>query len=159
MRALHFGSDAEALIVIVDADDTPVHLMEHEQPGQADPSCRLCMLQRIAAETLERLGNRPYGHPLKIAFGTPAPAIEAWYLCGRDPYNTEVEWARRLQERTLTQSRNRLKIAVYGVDRPTLPQETEHAVRAATDLANNLSQLEQLFLGGFGTLVRMIRAW
>ena len=33
LRYLHFQTEADGLVVVVDADDSPVHTIEHEAPG------------------------------------------------------------------------------------------------------------------------------
>ena len=42
LKHLHYRTDADALVIVVDSDRTPVHKPEHEQEGGADERCRLC---------------------------------------------------------------------------------------------------------------------
>ena len=44
LRYLHFQTEADGLVVVVDADDSPVHTIEHEAPGYHHPLCRICRL-------------------------------------------------------------------------------------------------------------------
>jgi hypothetical protein len=74
VKELHFQSDAEALIVVVDSDDTPVHQPAHDQ--QADFQCRFCRLTRITRSL--QLPARASGKPLRFGIGVAIPAIEAW---------------------------------------------------------------------------------
>jgi hypothetical protein len=92
--------------------------------------------------------------PLRVAIGLAVPAIEAWYRCGLDPQVTEAGWAAHAAAYT----RNTLKQAVYGMERPSLELETQRAVEAAQRLAGNLPMLEQLF-PGFRTLAEGVRGW
>ena len=79
LKHLHYRTDAEALVVVADSDDSPVHQSVHEQPGQADTQCRRCSLREVAGQELVRLTPLPGRAPVKIAIGIAIPAIEAWY--------------------------------------------------------------------------------
>src|SRR5215470_3585939 len=46
-RGVHYNSDAEALVVVVDCDDTEIHDLAHDRPGQAAENCRLCQVRKI----------------------------------------------------------------------------------------------------------------
>lgn len=148
-------------VVVVDSDDSPLHQIEHELPGQLHPGCRICMLQHDAVQTLSRFGPRPSSRlPLKIAFGTPCPAIEAWYLCDRYSHNTEADWQRRLQHnRSLKPDRDQMKISVYGKLRLLPVEHKALAIAAGSQLVNRLTELERDFPGGFGTLRRHLGSW
>src|SRR5215213_211241 len=87
IKFLYYRTDAEALVVIADSDDSPVHRSSHDQAGNEEPGCRLCQLRRVVNETKpSALTGRD---ELKIAVGLAVPAIEAWYLCGVDPHVNE----------------------------------------------------------------------
>ena len=45
LRSLHYGMQAEAIVVVADGDDSPQHLADHEQSGKANLKCRLCFLR------------------------------------------------------------------------------------------------------------------
>ena len=97
---------------------------------------------------------------MKTAIGLAVPAIEAWYLCGLDPHVNEATWARKLEQgERITYTRNALKRSVYRTERPTIDIMTRHAIEAATRLASDLSEIERLFPGGFGSFVRDVRNW
>src|SRR5215212_1976636 len=82
IKFLHYQTDAEAIVVIADSDDSPVHRSSHDQAGNAEVGCRLCQLRKVFKETkLTAITGRG---ELKIAVGLAVPAIEAWYLCGVD---------------------------------------------------------------------------
>ena len=40
-RGVHYNSDADGLIVVVDCDDTELHEPGHDAPGKAGERCRL----------------------------------------------------------------------------------------------------------------------
>jgi hypothetical protein len=155
---LHYQTDAEALVVIADSDDSPLHQSSHNQPGGEERGCRLCQLRNVFRET--KLGVVPGRSELKSAVGLAVPAIEAWYLCGIDPHVSEATWARKLkQAERITYTRNALKKSAYGTERPTLEIMTRHAVAAAARLVNDLPEIERRFPDGFGSFVHDVRNW
>lgn len=159
IKFLHYRTDAETLVVIADSDDSPIHRRTHEQAGGEDPQCRLCQLRRVTEVEKSRLAQVPGRDLIKSAIGLAVPAIEAWYLCGRDPQVSEATWARKLQSEKITYTRRTLKKKVYGTERPGLLLETRIAIESAKSLANNLSTLEHLFPNGFGYFAREARSW
>jgi len=90
LKQLHYRSDAEGLICVVDSNATPVHEPIHKQPGRADPKCRLCELRRVRDEVLAQIGPRQEMPRLKTAIGLAVPAIEAWLLCGVNLHVSEA---------------------------------------------------------------------
>ena len=55
IRHLHFNTDADGLVVVVDSDDSPVHTPEHEAPGYYHPFCRVCRLRAVFRRTIKHL--------------------------------------------------------------------------------------------------------
>ncbi|MBA3242423.1 MAG: hypothetical protein H0T60_14435 [Acidobacteria bacterium] len=158
IRHFHYNTDADALVVVADSDDTPVHRSPHDQIGGEEPRCRLSQLRNIFKET--KLRPIPDRSELKSAVGIAVPAIEAWYLCDIDQHVSEATWERKLeQSERITYTRNSLKKKVYGTERATLNVMTRHAIEAATRLVNDLSQLENSFPVGFGSFARDVRNW
>lgn len=157
LRALHYQTDAEALVVVVDSNHSPIHQPSHGQSGQSEPRCRICRLRN----TVSGISLRPRSSlpPIKTAFGLAVPAIEAWYLCGKDPHVTEAAWVQGLQSGSYPYTKNGLKENVYGTDRPSLVLETRFAIEEAQRVSYDLSMLERLFQNGFGTLAREVRGW
>ena len=93
LRHLHFNTEAEALVVVVDSDDSVVHTEKHEAPGYFHPQCRLCQLRGIFHRTQRRFPALAGGRDRVLrGVGVRVPAIEAWYLCGQDPQVTELAW-------------------------------------------------------------------
>lgn len=159
VKWLYYSTDVEALVVIADSDDSPIHQRAHEQIGGEDPKCRLCRIRDVINLETSRLSAVPGRSSLKTAAGLAVPAIEAWYLCGLDPHVNEATWARKLLSEKITYTRNSLKKTVYGTERPTIGLETRYAVEAATRLVGNLPMLEQLFPNGFSPFVRDVSGW
>lgn len=159
LKHLYYRTDADALVIVVDSDRTPVHKPEHEQEGGADENCRLCQIRQTVDSVLGHL--RPVqGHPqIKIAVGIAVPAVEAWYRCGRDPHVTEAAWIASLPSGPFPYTTRSLKEDVYETSRPPLDLETRRATEEARRLVQDLQLLEQCFPTGFGTLADEVRNW
>ncbi len=147
IRHLHFNTDAEALVVCVDADDSVVHTEAHEAPSYFHPKCRLCELRAIVRQTTKRLPAAHGRASVLRCIGVATPAIEAWYLCGRHDGISEQAWIQGQARNELPYTRRELKQETYGTDRPNLRMEIEIAVREAERHARDLRRLEHDFLG------------
>lgn len=159
LRHLHFNTDAVGIVVTVDADDSVVHTEEHERPGYFHPGCRLCELRAIVRQTLKHLPPARGRARLLSAVGLAVPAIEAWYLCGRDDGVTEAEWVLGQEQGAAPFTRKELKRRVYGTFHPSLPFEVERAREEIGRHKGDFRRLEYDFPGGFGSLVRDLRNW
>lgn len=157
IRHLHFNTDADGLVVVVDSDDTVVHAMAHDAPGYFHPRCRLCQLRAVFRQTTKRLPPARGRARVLRGVGVAVPAIEAWYLCGRDERVTEAVWMEGQAAGRIPYTRGELKWRVYGTDRPTLPLQ----IRCALDEVKrhrDPRRLENDF-PGFASLARDLRAW
>jgi hypothetical protein len=159
IKDLHYSSEADGFVVVIDSDDSPVHVGSHEIFEAGDAQCRLCQLRSIVANEFRTLSTVSSKGTLKHALGLAVPAIEAWYRCRLDPHVTEAEWARGLRGERLTYDKKSLKQSVYGSDRVSNSKKTEVATQAARRLATDLEQLAQRFPDGFGSLIRDLRGW
>lgn len=173
LRHLHFNTVAEGLVVVVDSDDSPVHTPEHEAQGYHHPLCRVCRLRAVFRRTLKNLPRprprfpqadspvtaAPGRERVLRAVGLAVPAIEAWYLCGRDTAVTEAAWVRGQERGRPPYTRRELKWRVYGTERPTLPLEIRRAVQEVSRHHGDVRRLENDFPNGFGSLVRDLREW
>lgn len=159
IRAIHFNSSAEALVVVLDGDDTELHELAHEAPGGASLRCRLCELRKIVLNTRSRLKPRPGKSELKIALGLAIPAIEAWYLVGNNHQVGEAAWRVGQANRKPPFTRPKLKELVYGTTRPSVEIETECGVREARRIIGSLNSIETAFPIGFGLMAKEIRSW
>lgn len=156
LRGVYYYSNAEALIVVSDSDDSPVHIESHET--ETNDKCRLCGLRKAVAETLAKLkGDKNF----RVAIGVPVPAIEAWYLFGKNPQLYEATWIRKQNGEKITYNRISLKEETYGTSRPSIEMETECAVKEAKRIVENelLEELEKSFPFGFGKFADEIRSW
>lgn len=159
LRHLHFNTDAQALVIVVDSDDSPVHTAEHDAPGYHHPLCRICRLRAVFRRTMKNLPPaRGRSGPLR-AIGLAVPAIEAWLLCGRDASVTEDAWMAGLASGSVPYTRRDLKARVYGTTRPTLPLQTRVALEELARHRGDIRRLENDFPNGFGSLVRDLREW
>ena len=159
LRHLHFNTEAEALVVVVDSDDSVVHTEEHEAPGYYHPQCRLCQLRGIFHRTQRRFPPLHGRERVLRGVGIAVPAIEAWYLCGQDPQVTELAWMDGQAQGRAPYTRRELKWRVYGTDRPGLGFEIQRAVESIRRHQRDPRRLETDFPHGFGTLARDLRGW
>ena len=159
-RGVHFNSDAEGLVIVVDSDDEDLHELDHDFASGKSGSCRLCKCQNIIDRARKQFNKaRPHGQELKVAIGLAVPAIEAWYLVGKDPQVGEASWKASLASGRRAFTRPQLKKLVYRTDRPSLEHSTEHAVNEARRIISDTSAIEAAFPAGFGTMAREIRSW
>lgn len=158
IRHLHFNTAADGLVVVVDSDDSVVHTSSHDVPNYYHPHCRMCQLRGIFRRTTKNLPPA-HGRPRVLrCVGVAVPAVEAWYLCGRDESVTEAAWIEGLERLRLPYTRRDLKWRVYGTERPSLPLETERAVREVSRHRGDLRRLEFDF-PGFARLADDLRSW
>lgn len=159
IRHLHFNTAADGLVVVVDSDDSVVHTEAHEAPDYFHPLCRLCQMRAVFRRTTKKL---PPAHGRKRVLrciGVAVPAIEAWYLCGRDESVSEAAWIAGQEKGVPPYTRAQLKYRVYGTDRPSLPYETQCAVAEVRRHHEDVRRLEADFPGGFGSLANDLRGW
>jgi hypothetical protein len=158
LRHLQYQTDAEALVVVADSNNSPVHQADHA-PEDTDTRCRFCELRRSAQRTLQCL--RPVGtrQLIHVAIGLAVPSLEAWLLCGRDPGVTENAWIGGLQNKREPYTKNGLKHRVYGTDIPNIEILKRRGIEEARRLVNDLATLESRFPAGFGSFADQIRAW
>src|SRR5438128_8941863 len=65
-RGVHYNSDAEGLIVVVDCDDKEVHDTKHDTSKDGE-NCRLCQARGIIDRTRNQLKPRQARPELKVA--------------------------------------------------------------------------------------------
>ncbi|HVU35503.1 MAG TPA: hypothetical protein VHE61_18840 [Opitutaceae bacterium] len=156
IRHLHFNTDTDVLGVVVDADDSVVHTSNHDAPGYFHPNCRMCQLRAVFRQTTKRLPAAHGRNRVLRGVGIAVPAIEAWYLCGRDPQVSEAAWIDGQERGQPPYTRPELKLRVYGTDRPSLPHEIGCALREVARLRTDPRRLENDF-PGFAALARDLR--
>ena len=159
IKQLHYHTDAEGFVLVVDANGSPPHQATHNPPGPPEPQCRLCQLRGIVEMARGELRPRADRPLLRIAVGLAVPTIEAWLLCGADPHVTEAAWINGLKEGPMPYTKTDLKRRLYGTSRPSLALETEVMTKAANRLAQNLAVIENLFPAGFGAFASVLRSW
>ena len=159
IRHLHFNTAADGLVVVVDADDSVVHDSRHERPGYFHPGCRLCQLRATVRQTLKHLPPSNGRERLHSAVGLAVPAVEAWYLSGRDETVGEEAWMQAQASGLPSYTRRDLKQRVYGTIHPSLPLETLRAEEAMRWHRGDFRRLEHDFPGGFASLAADLRRW
>jgi hypothetical protein len=158
IRHLHFNTNADGLAVVVDSDDSVVHTAGHDTPGYFHPHCRLCQLRAVFRKTSKRLPPANGREKVLRGVGVAVPAIEAWYLCGREGAVTELAWTQGQQTGKLPYTRPELKQRVYGTDRPSLQHEITCALSEVARHHRDTRRLENDF-PGFASLAGDLRGW
>ena len=161
LKHLHYRTDANAFVVVVDSDRSPLHAPASQEHCPCDNECRWCLLSRIVDDTLAQLRERTGVPPIKVAIGVAVPQIEAWYLVGQDPGVSEASWSNAVQVGRFPYEGKRLKQLVYSTDRPSLDLETARALEESRRITEEglLPQLVRLFPIGFGALAEAIKKW
>ena len=150
-KKLHYLSDTDALVVVVDSN--------HTYLSGDHPKNRLRDFQALVESCRNQLRPVRGRVPLKIAVGVAAPAIEAWWLCRTHPQISEAAWESGLEERRDPYSKLDLKKWLYGAENSALEHMKRKMVEAAQGHQNDLAVLERAFPHGFGCLAREIRSW
>lgn len=156
LRHLHFRTNADGLVVVVDCDDAVVHTDDHDRPGYFHPRCRMCELRMVFRRTLKRFPPAQGRERVLRGIGIAVPAVEAWYLAGNDAVS-EFAWLDGERHGVRPYTRPELKRRVYGTERPSLEHETELALNACRRLRRDLRRLRNDF-PSFDALARDIEA-
>lgn len=150
-KELHYKTDTEGLVVVVDSN--------HTYLSRDEPKNRLREFHELIERCQRELKAMSGRVPLKIAIGVAAPAIEAWWLCKSDPQINEAVWEEGLAIKKDPYSKLELKRRLYGRDYPSLEVMTQKMVEAAQVVAGDLPALERNFPSGFGSLANELRKW
>lgn len=158
LTGLHYRSDAEALVMVVDSDDEPLH-DDHcdDVPCSKEKhgNCRHCELTRIIESTQRRLTPRRGRPPIKVALGIATPLIEAWYLSGQEPRATEAMWIQAGRHH----NRLDLKEWAYGTSRANRARKMECAQAHLHRVVEDLDSLRLNFQCGFVPLYDAVYSW
>ena len=118
----------------------------------------MCRLRAVFRQTAKRFPPAHGRSRVLRGVGIAVPAVEAWYLCGRDEQVSESAWAAGLTSSHPPYTRAQLKARVYGTDRPSLQWETTRALEEAHRHRRDLRRLENDF-PSFAALAHDLRAW
>jgi hypothetical protein len=118
----------------------------------------MCRLRATFRQTAKRLPPARGRERVLRGVGLAVPAVEAWYLCGRDARVTEDAWANGQASGVLPYTRGQLKERIYGTDRPSLDYALRRAVGAVEHFRRDTRRLEHDF-PGFAALARDLRSW
>ena len=159
LKWLHYHRSAEGLIVVVDSNCTPVHAGQLGEPCENASECRLCIIRNKIAEVQRHLTPVPSYGPIKTAVGLAVPAIEAWYLCGKDENVSENAWVMGMQQVRPPYTKHGLKNRVYRTDRYSLATETSRATEEMQRVIQDLDRFHRQFPVGAGSLLRSLEQW
>jgi hypothetical protein len=161
LRDIWLNQRADALVVSVDTDHSPIHETGHDT--EKTPDCRQCVLQKQLVETTRELRERNDLKSLLNAVASASPAVEAWLLYGKANAPTETSWRAFLMTdptRFEVKMRvNELKRLVYGSPKPGEARAISVAREEAGRIARDLPSLAADFPGGFGTLYGTVGGW
>jgi hypothetical protein len=150
-KYLHYRTDAEGLVVVVDSN--------HTYLSRTAEKNRLMEFQALSDKCRAQLAPASGRPALRIAIGVAAPAIEAWGLCGTTLSVSEAAWEAGLDKRQEPYTKLELKRRLYGREHASLTFMTEKLTEAMRGQASNLQRLEAAFPKGFGTLAQELRRW
>jgi hypothetical protein len=148
-----YWSEADALVVVADSDESPVHSDAHLQTRE--PKCRFCYLREEPDACIGTLSRRASGRPFQVVIGLAVPCLEAWLLADRNPHVSETAWITGVAARKPPYTRQALKTELYGTDRPSLALETTKMQEAAQRVV--IQQLEVRFPNGFAPFAQALR--
>jgi hypothetical protein len=118
----------------------------------------MCRLRATFRQTVKRLPPARGRERVLRGVGVAVPAVEAWYLCGRDARVTEEAWANGQARGALPYTRGQLKERIYGTDRPSLEYALRRALAEVERFRRDTRRLEHDF-PGFASLARDLRSW
>ena len=159
IRGVHYNSDAEGLVLVVDSDDSPIHIEAHDSPGSEDDECRFCRTRKIVANARKRLKSIPGRSPVKVAIGLAVPALEGWLMVGKNHQVKESAWVANSSGGRGPFTRQQLKEMVYKANQNSWEDITKRAVEEATRFSADIQALVRAFPMGFGLMEREIRSW
>ena len=159
IKAAYYNTESEAIVLVCDSNDKPVHIPEHEEKDNKDSlKCRFCIVKRKVTETLDSLTVKPNGKMIKVAIGVAVPAIEAWLVCGKKLDVSEGKWIDKQNGKKVSYNKASLKQKIYG-ERSFKTKRIEIGIEEAKRLTKNLELLEEKFPQGFGNLSKEIKTW
>ncbi len=167
IRSLALNDEADALVVVADANSSTPHTGGHA-PGEAT-GCRYCRLAAAVRRTLDEVGPEAHRLP-RVGIGVAVPCFEAWLRIGLGDARDERGWVEQMElARAQDSPRRRIKEmqlvleqAVYGTTRPSLPVEAEVMAAEMSRILGRDGFREDLvacFPEGLGPLIRELESW
>lgn len=156
---VYYRTDADEIVVVVDADDSPIHDTTMPTESDCHPECRYCQLRKKAHLAHSKLSKVEGRNPPKIAIGIAVPAIEAWLQVGINHEVGEARWKIGMKENNRPFTRRKLKELVYGSDHPSIEIELNRGSEEATRIVTEKKPIEIDFPTGFGLMANEIRSW
>jgi hypothetical protein len=92
-RGVHYNSDAEGLVIVVDSDRTELHEPDHGDSGERE-GCRYCQIRKIVERARAQLRPREGRPELKVAIGLAVPEIGRgiWWARSTRSAKRRGEW-------------------------------------------------------------------
>lgn len=151
---LEYQTDAEALVVVIDSDLTPIHDGIHR--GEPHPKCRVC---EIIGSIVSARGTLSRPHRVKVAVGQAVPMIEAWLLAPGDHTVGEAQWRTTLTQGTgsALSVLDSLKPRCYT--RPSAAGRGGEALDRARNCTTRFEILRTRFPDGFAPWADEIASW
>jgi hypothetical protein len=148
IKHLHYRTDVEGLVVVIDSNHTPLD----DTSGRS----RLLKIEKIISETTSKLKPLSSKNTLRVAYGVACPCIEAWLLCPERTDISEHAWEAGISSGREPYAKSQLKQELHGSSRNIDPIRLIAAARTASE---QLSLLNTRFPKGFGTLHNTLRNW
>lgn len=145
---LYHRTNAEGLIVVVDADDTSLHPNGKDNRRQLICHC---------LEGIVRKFDSSRAFP--TAVGVAAPALEAWLLADRHPGINERPWHALSVPGNGRPLRQHYKRMLYHTHSPSLQLSTRRMVAAARQMVPHLNTIAKRFPYGLESLISDLEKW
>ncbi len=161
IRAAYYRQEADAVVAVLDADNSSPHEKVHSESPTRPEKCRTCRLLDTIEATFSQLKPVEGRAPPLTAIAVAPPSIEAWLLCGRESDCTEAGWNEKKKRPGLNVRGEirRLKRILYGdADAPRAKRE-QISRESCERLIADLSLLEKSFPNSFGFFAEQVRAW
>ncbi len=156
-RGVHYNSDADGLVIVVDADHTELHDPSHDTNTAKD--CRYCQASNIIQRARTQLQPRIGRPELKVAIGVTLPSIRSWVIVWQIDEVGEAAWKTSLASgKRLFTSQNLKKWCTARIA-PRSNWRRNVRSRETLRIRENLKSIEDAFPIGFGLLAQEIRSW
>jgi hypothetical protein len=75
LKDIHYQRTADALIVLVDADNSNIHRPEHDNPSTDSGNCRFCQIRSKIAQVRRQLTPLPDYEEIPVAISVAPPRM------------------------------------------------------------------------------------
>ena len=118
IRGVYYNSDADGLVIVVGGERHRIAQQRNLRCCKLAERCRMCQLRKIIAGP-ESVEGHTRAYCLEgVAVGLTVPAIEAWYLVGKNHEVGEALLDCPVVRRNRRPFTSQLKQEIYGTERP-----------------------------------------